>query len=236
MNIEEYNQQTIDLESKSIAKSFVANVFSWMTLALVVSGATAWWFASSGLIVNILSGSKLLFWLIVLAPLGLVMIMSFSLNKLSVAALTGLFIAYSAINGISLSTIFLIYAMSSIAKVFFITAGLFVTMAFIGYTTKTDLTKMGSILMMALIGIIIASVVNFFMHSSAMDYVISCIGVLIFTGLTAYDTQKIKRIGAGVEYGSATAGKLAIMGALSLYLDFINLFLFLLRIFGGRKD
>jgi FtsH-binding integral membrane protein len=236
MNIEEYNQQTIDLESKSIAKSFVANVFSWMTLALVVSGATAWWFASSGLIVNILSGSKLLFWLIVLAPLGLVMVMSFSLNKLSVAALTGLFIAYSAVNGISLSTIFLIYAMSSIAKVFFITAGLFVTMAFIGYTTKTDLTKMGSILMMALIGIIIASVVNFFMQSSAMDYVISCIGVLIFTGLTAYDTQKIKRIGAGVEYGSATAGKLAIMGALSLYLDFINLFLFLLRIFGGRKD
>lgn len=211
MNIEEYNQQTIDLESKSIAKSFVANVFSWMTLALVVSGATAWWFASSGLIVNILSGSKLLFWLIVLAPLGLVMVMSFSLNKLSVAALTGLFIAYSAVNGISLSTIFLIYAMSSIAKVFFITAGLFVTMAFIGYTTKTDLTKMGSILMMALIGIIIASVVNFFMQSSAMDYVISCIGVLIFTGLTAYDTQKIKRIGAGVEYGSATAGKLAIM-------------------------
>lgn len=236
MNLEEFNQQTIDLESKSVSKSFVTNVFSWMTLALVISGVTAWWFASSGLIVNILTGSKILFWLIMLAPLGMVMLMSFSLNKLSVAALTGLFIAYSAVNGISLSTIFLAYAAASIAKVFFITAGLFVTMAAIGYTTNTDLTKMGSLLMMALIGIIIASLVNMFMGSEKLDYIISCIGVLVFTGLIAYDTQKIKRIGAGVEYGSATAGKLAIMGALSLYLDFINLFIFLLRIFGGRKD
>lgn len=236
MNLEEFNQQTIDLESKSVSKSFVTNVFSWMTLALVISGVTAWWFASSGLIVNILTGSKILFWLIMLAPLGMVMLMSFSLNKLSVAALTGLFIAYSAVNGISLSTIFLAYAAASIAKVFFITAGLFVTMAAIGYTTNTDLTKMGSLLMMALIGIIIASLVNMFMGSEKLDYIISCIGVLVFTGLIAYDTQKIKRIGAGVEYGSSTAGKLAIMGALSLYLDFINLFIFLLRIFGGRKD
>ncbi|MBX7053037.1 MAG: Bax inhibitor-1/YccA family protein [Flavobacteriales bacterium] len=236
MNLEEFNQQTIDLESKSVSKSFVTNVFSWMTLALVISGVTAWWFASSGLIVNILTGSKILFWLIMLAPLGMVMLMSFSLNKLSVAALTGLFIAYSAVNGISLSTIFLAYAAASIAKVFFITAGLFVTMAAIGYTTNTDLTKLGSLLMMALIGIIIASLVNMFMGSEKLDYIISCIGVLVFTGLIAYDTQKIKRIGAGVEYGSATAGKLAIMGALSLYLDFINLFIFLLRIFGGRKD
>jgi FtsH-binding integral membrane protein len=121
-----------------------------------------------------------------------------------------------------------------IAKVFFITAALFATMAVVGYTTKTDLTKLGSILMMALVGLIIASLVNFFMKSERMDYIISCVGVLIFTGLIAYDTQKIKRIGAGVEYGTATAGKLAIMGATSLYLDFINLFLFLLRIFGRR--
>jgi FtsH-binding integral membrane protein len=118
--------------------------------------------------------------------------------------------------------------------VFFITAALFATMAVVGYTTKTDLTKLGSILMMALVGLIIASLVNFFMKSERMDYIISCVGVLIFTGLIAYDTQKIKRIGAGVEYGTATAGKLAIMGATSLYLDFINLFLFLLRIFGRR--
>jgi FtsH-binding integral membrane protein len=236
MNIEEFNNQSIDIESKSIAKSFVANVFSWMTFALVITGITSWWFASSGLIDYIIQGPRILFWLIALAPIGLVMVMGFSFNRLSVAALTAIFIAYSAINGISLSTIFLVYSLSAIAKVFFITAGLFSTMAVIGYTTNTDLTKMGSILMMALIGIIIASMVNFFLHSAMMDYVISCIGVLIFTGLTAYDTQKIKRIGAGVEYGSAEASKLAIMGALSLYLDFINLFLFLLRIFGGRRD
>jgi FtsH-binding integral membrane protein len=136
--------------------------------------------------------------------------------------------------GISLSYIFLIYSLGVIAKVFFITAALFATMAVVGYTTKTDLTKLGSILMMALVGLIIASLVNFFMKSERMDYIISCVGVLIFTGLIAYDTQKIKRIGAGVEYGTATAGKLAIMGATSLYLDFINLFLFLLRIFGRR--
>lgn len=236
MNIEEFNNQSIDIESKSIAKSFVANVFSWMTFALVITGITSWWFASSGLIDYIIQGPRILFWLIALAPIGLVMVMGFSFNRLSVAALTAIFIAYSAINGISLSTIFLVYSLSAIAKVFFITAGLFSTMAVIGYTTNTDLTKMGSILMMALIGIIIASLVNFFLHSAMMDYLISCIGVLIFTGLTAYDTQKIKRIGAGVEYGSAEASKLAIMGALSLYLDFINLFLFLLRIFGGRRD
>jgi FtsH-binding integral membrane protein len=124
--------------------------------------------------------------------------------------------------------------MASIAKVFFITAALFGTMAVIGYTTKTDLTKMGSMLMMALIGLVIASIVNWFMQSDTMSYIISCIGVLIFTGLTAYDTQKIKRIGAGVEYGTATASKLAVMGATSLYLDFINLFMFLLRILGRR--
>jgi hypothetical protein len=109
-------------------------------------------------------------------------------------------------------------------------------MAVVGYTTKTDLTKLGSILMMAVLGIVIASVVNYFMESAAFDYLISCVGVLVFTGLVAYDTQKVKRIGAGVEYGTATAGKLALMGALSLYLDFINLFLFLLRVFGGRRD
>jgi FtsH-binding integral membrane protein len=162
--------------------------------------------------------------------------MNFAFNRLSYTALIAIFLAYSFITGLSLSVIFLIYSTATIAKVFLITAGLFATMAVIGYTTKTDLTKLGSILMMAVIGIVIASVVNWFMKSDTMDYVISCVGVLVFTGLIAYDTQKVKRIGAGVEFGTATAGKLAVMGALSLYLDFINLFLFLLRIFGGRKD
>ena len=145
-----------------------------------------------------------------------------------------MFIAFSATMGLSLSSVFLIYSMGSITQVFFITAGTFAVMAFAGYTTKMDLSKLGSLLFMALIGIIIASVVNWFMHSAMMDFIISVAGVLIFTGLVAYDTQRIKRIGAGVEYGTAGATKLAILAAVSLYLNFINLFLFLLRLLGGR--
>jgi FtsH-binding integral membrane protein len=231
-----YNDQTINIDSSAVSRSFVANVFSYMTLALVITGVAAYWFAASGNILALLQGSSLLMWGIMLAPIGMVLIMSFAFNRLSFAALMGLFLAYSLVNGLSLSVIFLIYSSAAISKVFFITAGLFATMAVVGYTTKTDLTKLGSILMMAVIGIVIASLVNYFLESAAFDYLISCVGVLVFTGLVAYDTQKVKRIGAGVEYGTATAGKLALMGALSLYLDFINLFLFLLRVFGGRRD
>jgi hypothetical protein len=235
-SLDNYNQQVIDVDSASVSRSFVANVFAYMTLALVISGVAAYWFAASGMILNLLQTSKFLMWGIMLAPLAAVLVMNFAFNRLSYTALIAIFLAYSFITGLSLSVIFLIYSTATIAKVFLITAGLFATMAVIGYTTKTDLTKLGSILMMAVIGIVIASVVNWFMKSDTMDYVISCVGVLVFTGLIAYDTQKVKRIGAGVEFGTATAGKLAVMGALSLYLDFINLFLFLLRIFGGRKD
>lgn len=230
-----YNDQTINVDSSAVSRSFVANVFSYMTLALLITGVAAYWFAASGNLLALLQGSSLLLWGIMLAPIGMVLIMSFAFNRLSFAALMGLFLAYSLVNGISLSVIFLIYSSAAISKVFFITAGLFATMAVVGYTTKTDLTKLGSILMMAVIGIVIASLVNYFLESAAFDYLISCVGVLVFTGLVAYDTQKVKRIGAGVEYGTATAGKLALMGALSLYLDFINLFLFLLRVFGGRR-
>ena len=139
-----------------------------------------------------------------------------------------------AVMGVSLSSIFLVYAMSSIAQVFMITAATFAVMAILGYTTQTDLTRFGSLLMMALIGIIIASFVNWFIGSPSLDYIISVGGVLIFTGLIAYDTQKLKRIAAGIEYGSETGSKLAILGATSLYLDFVNLFLFLLRLLGRR--
>jgi FtsH-binding integral membrane protein len=235
-NINNYNDQSINIDSSAVSRSFVANVFSYMTLALVITGVAAYWFAASGNILALLQGSSILLWGVMLAPIGMVLIMSFAFNRLSFSALMGLFLAYSLVNGISLSVIFLIYSSAAIAKVFFITAGLFATMAVVGYTTKTDLTKLGSILMMAVLGIVIASLVNYFLESEAFDYLISCVGVLVFTGLVAYDTQKVKRIGAGVEYGTATAGKLALMGALSLYLDFINLFLFLLRIFGGRRD
>jgi FtsH-binding integral membrane protein len=231
-----YNDQTINVDSSAVSRSFVANVFSYMTLALVITGVAAYWFAASGNMLALLQGSQLLMWGVMLAPIGMVLIMSFAFNRLSFGALMGLFLAYSLVNGISLSVIFLVYSSAAISKVFFITAGLFATMAVVGYTTKTDLTKLGSILMMAVFGIVIASLVNYFLESAAFDYLISCVGVLVFTGLVAYDTQKVKRIGAGVEYGTATAGKLALMGALSLYLDFINLFLFLLRVFGGRRD
>ncbi len=216
--------------------AFVANVFSWMTAGLVLTGIVAWWFAQSGLVFSLVSetGMSGLGWVVMLAPFAFILAMNFGLQKMSVMTITLLFLAFAAVMGMSLSFIFIVYTMSSITKVFFITAGTFGAMALLGYTTKTDLTKMGSLLYMGLIGIILASVVNYFMQSAMMDYIISIIGVLIFTGLTAYDTQKIKRIGAGVEYGSATAHKLAIMGATSLYLDFVNLFLFLLRILGSR--
>jgi FtsH-binding integral membrane protein len=235
-NLNNYNDQSINLDNSAVSRSFVSNVFSYMTLALAISGIAAYWFAASGTFIEMISTSTILMWAVMLAPIGMVLVMSFAFNRLSFGALMALFLAYSLVNGISLSFIFYVYSMPAIVKVFLITAGLFTTMAVIGYTTKTDLTKLGSILMMAVIGIVIASLVNMFMGSGTLDYIISCVGVLVFTGLVAYDTQKIKRIGAGVEYGTATAGKLALMGALSLYLDFINLFLFLLRIFGGRRD
>ena len=225
------------IEQKALAKNFVANVFSMMFIALIVSGITAFWFASSGMVNNLYSetgGMNALGWIIMLAPLGLVMLMGFGFQKLSVLQLMGVFMAYSLLTGMSLSFIFLVYSAPSIVSTFFISAITFGIMAFAGYTTKTDLTKMGSLLIMALIGIVIASVINLFIGSGPLDYIISIVGVLVFTGLTAYDVQKIKRIGAGIEHGTASSQKLMIMGALTLYLDFINLFLMLLRLLGNR--
>lgn len=219
-------------------RTFMANVFSYMTMALVISGVMAYWFASSpellAYLYNGTGGRTILGWVVMLAPLGLVFAMGGLVNRMSGGALLALFIAFSAVMGISLCYIFIFYPTPIIVKVFFITAAVFGTMAIAGYTTKTDLTKLGSILMIGLIGIIIASLVNMFMQSSTMDYVISIIGVLVFTGLTAYDTQKLKQIGETVATGTESAQKAALMGALSLYLDFINLFLMLLRIFGRR--
>ena len=225
------------IEQKALAKNFVANVFSMMFIALIVSGITAFWFASSGMVDNLYSetgGMNALGWIIMLAPLGLVMLMGFGFQKLSVMQLMGVFMAYSILTGMSLSFIFKVYSGPSIVSTFFISAITFGIMAFAGYTTKTDLTKMGSLLFMGLIGIVIASLINLFIGSDGIDYIISIVGVLVFTGLTAYDVQKIKRIGAGIEHGTASSQKLMIMGALTLYLDFINLFLMLLRLLGNR--
>jgi FtsH-binding integral membrane protein len=234
-HIQFHDDATIE-SSASVSKSFVSNVFSYMTVALLISGGVAAYFGlNESLFLSLMSVPGMM-WILMLAPLAFVMIISFGFNKLSFPALLVIFLAYAATMGLSLSAIFVIFELGVIFKVFLITAGLFGTMAVLGYTTKTDLTAFGGILTMALIGIVIASLVNMFMGSETMDYIISCIGVLVFTGLTAYDVQKIKRIGAGVEYGTATASKLALMGALSLYLDFVNLFIFLLRIFGRSSE
>jgi FtsH-binding integral membrane protein len=224
-------------KSRTNTSSFVANVFSLMFTALIISGISAVWFASDEMknyIISSEGGLTTFGWISTLAPLGLVMMIGFGFNKYSVKFLLGIFILYSILTGISLSTIFAIYSISSIATTFFISALTFGIMALTGYTTKTDLTKMGSLLMMGVVGIVVASIVNMFIGSPLMDYIISIIGVLVFTGLTAYDVQKIKKIGIQIDQGSETAQKMMVLGALTLYLDFINLFLMLLRLFGNR--
>ncbi|MBK9076951.1 MAG: Bax inhibitor-1/YccA family protein [Flavobacteriales bacterium] len=235
------NPSYIGTGEVSSVRAFMSNVFSYMALALVISGVMAWWFGTDQSMMQYLrnpaTGSNtVLGWVVMFAPLVLVFAMGGLVNRMSGMALMLMFIAFATIMGISLSYIFIIYSIGAIAKVFFLSSAVFGVMAIAGYTTKTDLTKMGNILMIGLIGIVIASLVNMFLRSSTMDYVVSIIGVGIFTGLTAYDTQKLKRMGEQVAAGSETAQKMALMGALSLYLDFINLFLMLLRLFGGRRD
>jgi len=227
-------------DSGIIAKTFMSQVFTWMTLAMLVTAGTAYWFASGELwksLINTETGGMTgLGWIVTLAPLGFVLLMSFGFQKLSALAMTLLFIGFSVLMGMSLSFILLAYTAASVFKTFIVTAGMFGIMAVAGYTTKTDLTKFGSILMMGLIGIMLAMLVNFFMQSSTLEYIISILGVLIFTGLTAYDVQRLKKIGSGAgAYGEENAKKMSILGALTLYLDFINLFLFLLRFLGDRK-
>ena len=180
--------------------------------------------------------NQILFWGLLIAELGLVIGLSAAINKLSLTVATLMFVLYSVINGATMSFIFLAYTASSITNVFFITAGTFAAMALFGYFTKTDLTSMGKILMMALIGVIIASVVNIFTKSEGLSIILNYIGVLVFVGLTAYDTQKIKQMMLMAPDAGEGSQKIALLGALSLYLDFINLFLYLLRIFGGRRD
>jgi len=227
--------------TQTLAQTFMARVFSWMFLALAVTAFTAYMFAGSdslmGLMINAESGSmSILGWVVMLAPLGFVFFLGAKFQSLSRSSMVLIFIAFAVLMGMSMSFVLLAYTASSVFSTFVVTSGTFGLMAVLGYTTKTDLTKFGSILMMGLIGIILASIVNFFMQSSMMEYVISILGVLIFTGLTAYDVQKLKRIGMGIgDYQGETTDKLAIMGALTLYLDFINLFLFLLRFMGDRR-
>ena len=231
------NYQDFELKEYSSANERLLKrkVYVWMTLALAITGFTAYGVATSPGILQAIYGNQILFWGLIIAEFALVIGVSAAINKLSLTTATLMFILYSVINGALLSSIFLLYTASSISTVFFITAGTFAAMAIVGYTTKTDLSSLGKILLMALIGLIIATVVNVFIKSSGFDMIISYIGVLIFVGLTAYDSQKIKQMLLQAPDAGEGAQKVALLGALSLYLDFINLFIYLLRIFGKRE-
>lgn len=216
--------------------ALMRKVYVWMTLALVLTGITSYGVASSpGLMMTIFQTPAIM-WGLIIAELAIVIAISAAINRLSLTTATLLFVLYSVLNGATFSLIFAVYTMSSIANVFFITAGTFGVMAAYGYFTKRDLSSWGRLLLMALIGLIIATLVNVFLvKSSGFDLILSYAGVLIFVGLTAYDTQKIKQMLAMQTDMGEGAQKVALLGALSLYLDFINLFLYLLRIFGRRE-
>lgn len=216
--------------------ALMRKVFVWMTLALAITGLTAYGVATSPTILSLIFSSNVTVFGLIIAEFALVFAISGAINRMSLSTATMLFILYSVINGATLSSIFLTFSVATISKVFFITAGTFGAMALVGYTTKTDLTSMGKLLFMALLGIIIASVVNMFVGSSGLDLILSYVGVLVFVGLTAYDTQKIKQMCQSAPDAGESTQKLALIGALSLYLDFINLFLYLLRIFGNNRD
>jgi len=228
-----FSQQELNI-SQSIPV-YLTKVYNWMAIALLLTGLAAYFTAGSEQLIQIIFGNKILFFGLIIAEIALVGYISARIQKLTTTTAISLFLLYSILNGLTLSFIFMAYTSASITSTFLITAGTFGAMSLYGYSTKKDLTKIGNIAFMALIGIIIASVVNFFMESSMMSWVITYLGVLIFVALTAYDTQKLKRIAINGFDNEESMEKSAILGALTLYLDFINLFLFLLRIFGDRK-
>lgn len=215
--------------------ALMRKVYVWMSFALLITGIMAYGVAESPALMQTIFSNKLVFWGIIIAQFALVFGISGAINRLSLPIATLLFVAYASLNGIIFSSIFVIYSTAVIAKVFFITAGTFGAMSLYGYFTKADLSGMGKILMMALIGLIIATVVNIFLKSSGLEMILSYVGVLIFVGLTAWDTQKIKMMLAQCQDMNEEAQKIALLGAFTLYLDFINLFIYLLRIF-GRKE
>ena len=249
----EFNKQTTSVRSSASEaiidqglRAYMLKVYNYMGSGVLLTGVIALMFfkmavvtSDGGEIIGLTNFGNSIYnsglkWVIMLAPLGVVFYMSFGIAKMSAAKAQTTFWVFAALMGASLSSIFLMYTGASITRVFFITAGTFGAMSIYGYTTKKDLTKLGSFLMMGLFGIIIASLVNIFMKSTMMYFVISILGVLIFVGLTAYDTQKIKNMYMASDSGELM-GKKAVMGALTLYLDFINLFIMLLRLFGQRR-
>lgn len=225
-----------ELEMSTAFPILMRKVYMWMTMALAITGITAYYVAHSETLLTAIFTNQAVFWVLVIAELGLVIGLSAAINKLSLTTATLMFVLYSLINGTTMSFIFLAYTASSVTNVFLITAGTFAAMAAFGYFTKVDLTSMGKILMMALIGIIIATIVNIFTKSEGLTVILNYVGVLVFVGLTAYDSQKIKQMLQMAPDASEGSQKIALLGALSLYLDFINLFLYLLRLFGSRRD
>jgi FtsH-binding integral membrane protein len=206
-----------------------------MTAGLLVTGAVAAYTANSPALLTLIYGNPFAIWILFIIEIGMVIGLSAAIGRLSPGAATALFLAYSAVNGLTLSAIFLVYTSASIASTFFITASMFGVMSLYGYVTKRDLTRLGNLLVMALIGFFIASIVNFFLKSAALYWIVTYAGILIFIGLIASDTQKIKRLSQQATDDSS-ARRIAILGSLMLYLDFINLFLLLLRLFGSRRD
>jgi len=216
--------------------TYMAQVYGWMTCGLLLTAFIAWYAANTPAVLQLVFSSSITFYGLIIAQLGLVIVLSMMVHKLSGAVATGIFMLYSALTGLTMSSIFIIYTSSSIASTFLVAGGMFGAMSLWGYTTKRDLSGMGSMLFMALIGIILASVVNIWLKSTALMWAVTYIGVVVFVGLTAYDTQKLKNLGESINVeDKENLRRYSIMGALTLYLDFINLFLMLLRIFGNRR-
>lgn len=237
--MDQYRNSTMTVAQARAQDStiFLAKVFNWMAVGLGVTGLVALLVANSAVAQQMILGNRLVFFGLIIGELGVVFYLSARIQRISAQAATGLFLLYSALNGATLSAILLLYTATSVAATFFVTAGMFGAMAVYGLVTKKDLASFGSFLFMGLMGMIIASVVNMFLGSSLLSWLISGIGVLVFTGLTAYDVQKITQMGAQgiMEQGEVAIRKGAVMGALALYLDFINLFLSLLRFMGDRR-
>ncbi len=223
----------INEQAGSRVQTYMSHVYGWMTVGLLLTALVAWFASSNLALIQLLYKGM---WVLMIAELALVFVISGMINRLSGAAATTLFMLYSVLNGCTFSIYFLVYTSSSIASVFFITAGMFAALAFYGYTTKRDLSSFGRFLFMGLIGLVIASLVNMFMHSEPLMWAITYIGVFVFAGLTAYDTQKLKELGDGLPQDDQNIfRRYVILGALQLYLDFINLFIMLLRIFADRR-
>lgn len=219
-----------------VVNAFMRGVYGWMCLGLLLTAAASAFTVSSPALMQAIFGNQILFFGLIIVEFGLVLGISAAINRLSAGTASGLFLLYSALNGITLAAIFAVYAKAVIINAFLVTGGMFGAMSLYGLLTKRDLTSMGSFLFMGLIGIIIASIVNIFTKSAMMDFIISCVGVLVFLGLTAYDTQKLRVMGEMAPADDATAVRRGtILGALTLYLDFINLFLMMLRLFGGSS-